>query len=96
MGRAPSSLLAVTLGAATVLVLATSGSITGPSEVNTCDISEFRCPSKDGQGTICLPMDRWCNGKDDCDNRADEPRSCSSKPIPLALFHLEIAFKIDK
>ena len=49
------------------------------TELNTCDISEFRCPSKDGQGSLCLPMDRWCNGKDDCDNRVDEPRSCSSK-----------------
>lgn len=56
-----------------------SGSFPAPSEVNTCDISEFRCPSKDGQGTLCLPMDRWCNGKDDCDNRVDEPRSCSSE-----------------
>lgn len=59
-----------------------------PSEVNTCDISEFRCPSKDGQGTLCLPMDRWCNGKDDCDNRVDEPRSCSSEYIHLLFFTL--------
>jgi hypothetical protein len=26
-----------------------------------------------------LPMDRWCNGKDECDNRVDEPRSCTSQ-----------------
>jgi hypothetical protein len=56
-----------------------SSSFLAPSEVNTCDISEFRCPSKDGQGTLCLPMDRWCNGKDECDNRVDEPRSCTSQ-----------------
>ena len=58
-----------------------TASFLAPSEVNTCDISEFRCPSKDGQGTLCLPMDRWCNGKDDCDNRVDEPRSCTSEYI---------------
>ncbi|EFX72717.1 hypothetical protein DAPPUDRAFT_254140 [Daphnia pulex] len=58
--------------------LASSSSFLAPSEVNTCDISEFRCPSKDGQGTLCLPMDRWCNGKDECDNRVDEPRSCTN------------------
>ena len=61
--------------------LASSSSFLAPSEVNTCDISEFRCPSKDGQGTLCLPMDRWCNGKDECDNRVDEPRSCTSQYI---------------
>ena len=55
------------------------GALPSSTELNTCDISEFRCPSKDGQGSLCLPMDRWCNGKDDCDNRVDEPRSCSSK-----------------
>lgn len=59
-----------------------SGAEAAATEYNTCDISEFRCPSKDGQGSICLPMDRWCNGKDDCDNRVDEPRSCSSKYPP--------------
>ena len=48
-----------------------------------CDISEFKCPAKDGkqQAHICIPMDRWCNGKDDCDNRHDEPRSCTCKTI---------------
>lgn len=68
--------------------ISSSPSLLGPSEVNTCDISEFRCPSKDGQGTLCLPMDRWCNGKDDCDNRVDEPRSCSSKQTSFLHYHL--------
>lgn len=76
-----SASLGVLAAAAAAVVLVAAGSLGGPSEVNTCDISEFRCPSKDGQGSICLPMDRWCNGKDDCDNRADEPRSCSSKSL---------------
>ncbi len=76
---------------ATALLLMWSSSVAtasflAPSEVNTCDISEFRCPSKDGQGTLCLPMDRWCNGKDDCDNRVDEPRSCTSEyPAPIRI-----------
>lgn len=65
-----------TVSASSAVSLASS-SFLAPSEVNTCDISEFRCPSKDGQGTLCLPMDRWCNGKDECDNRVDEPRSCT-------------------
>lgn len=43
-----------------------------------CDISEFRCAAKGAPGSLCLPMDRWCNGRDDCENRVDEPRSCSS------------------
>lgn len=67
-----------TVSASSAVSLASS-SFLAPSEVNTCDISEFRCPSKDGQGTLCLPMDRWCNGKDECDNRVDEPRSCTSQ-----------------
>lgn len=71
-----------TVSASSAVSLASS-SFLAPSEVNTCDISEFRCPSKDGQGTLCLPMDRWCNGKDECDNRVDEPRSCTSQ-----YFHL--------
>jgi hypothetical protein len=71
-----------------VLVVVVSSSFLAPSEVNTCDISEFRCPSKDGQGTLCLPMDRWCNGKDECDNRVDEPRSCTSQ------YHLFLYIKI--
>lgn len=71
-----------TVSASSAVSLASS-SFLAPSEVNTCDISEFRCPSKDGQGTLCLPMDRWCNGKDECDNRVDEPRSCTSQYFNL-------------
>ena len=76
------------------------------TELNTCDISEFRCPSKDGQGSLCLPMDRWCNGKDDCDNRVDEPRSCSSKSHPpffyfpiiatISLFYIRVMVAQEK
>ena len=69
-----------------------TASFLAPSEVNTCDISEFRCPSKDGQGTLCLPMDRWCNGKDDCDNRVDEPRSCTSEYIYISSSLPELLF----
>jgi hypothetical protein len=69
------------------LASSSSSSFLAPSEVNTCDISEFRCPSKDGQGTLCLPMDRWCNGKDECDNRVDEPRSCTSQ-YNISTFHI--------
>ena len=57
----------------------TSSSLALPSGGGTCDISEFRCSSKSQDGQLCLPMDRWCNGNVDCDNRVDEPRSCTSK-----------------
>lgn len=76
-----SSLVAqmTALMALVLALMLSSAAALAATEFNTCDISEFRCPSKDGQGSICLPMDRWCNGKDDCDNRVDEPRSCSSE-----------------
>lgn len=77
-------LLRILLCLLSVLLLRMTTALMSATEFNQCDISEFRCPSKDGQGSLCLPMDRWCNGKDDCDNRVDEPRSCSSAYIYLS------------
>ena len=57
----------------------------------TCDMSEFHCISKNQ--SLCLPADRWCNGKEECDNRFDEPRSCSSKLCILPGYSL---FIIDR
>ena len=37
-----------------------------------CDLSkEFDCG---GDGKMCIPLERLCNGKNDCGNWADEPK----------------------
>ena len=44
---------------------------TGDPEIG-CDLSkEFDCG---GDGKMCIPLERLCNGKNDCGNWADEPK----------------------
>lgn len=42
---------------------------------STCRISEFSCKG----GKLCLPLDRFCDGKDDCGDKSDEPKHCTGK-----------------
>jgi hypothetical protein len=39
----------------------------------TCKISEFSCHG----GALCLPLDKYCDGKDDCGDKSDEPKYCT-------------------
>ena len=41
--------------------------------VQTCKISEFACRIP----TNCLPLDKYCDGKDDCGDGSDEPKFCT-------------------
>lgn len=42
--------------------------------VITCRVSEFPCK---GSTTICVPLDKYCDGKADCEDGSDEPRHCT-------------------
>ena len=51
-----------------------------------CDLSkEFDCG---GDGKMCIPLDRVCNGKNDCGNWADEPKDfCEVNECSQSLIH---------
>ena len=38
-----------------------------------CKISEFPCRG----GALCLPLDKYCDGRDDCGDASDEPKYCT-------------------
>lgn len=39
-----------------------------------CRISEYLCTNKK-----CVPVNRFCDGKNDCGDSSDEPRHCTRK-----------------
>ncbi|GAB0090204.1 prolow-density lipoprotein receptor-related protein 1-like [Sergentomyia squamirostris] len=41
---------------------------------HACRISEFSCRGPNG---LCLPLDKYCDGKDDCGDGSDEPKFCT-------------------
>ena len=41
---------------------------------NNCRVSEFRCKTEK-----CIPINKFCNGIDDCSDKSDEPPYCSRK-----------------
>lgn len=41
-----------------------------------CRVSEFSCK---GNNNICIPLDKYCDGRVDCDDNSDEPKHCSGK-----------------
>ncbi|KAG4071236.1 hypothetical protein HA402_008971 [Bradysia odoriphaga] len=41
--------------------------------IDACKISEFACRG----GSICLPLDKYCDGRDDCGDSSDEPKFCT-------------------
>lgn len=41
----------------------------------TCKISEFSCRNSQ----LCLPLDRYCDGRDDCGDKSDEPKGCTGE-----------------
>lgn len=42
---------------------------------SACRISEFACKG----GKLCLPLDRYCDGRNDCGDQSDEPKHCTGK-----------------
>ncbi len=58
---------------------------TGDPKIGCNNTTEFDCG---GDGKMCIPLDRVCNGKNDCGNWADEPKKycgvneCSAEDAP--------------
>lgn len=46
-----------------------------------CRISEYQCSNKK-----CIPINRFCDGSNDCGDASDEPRHCTRKLFILILF----------
>ncbi|XP_059216973.1 uncharacterized protein LOC131994281 [Stomoxys calcitrans] len=42
--------------------------------VIACRVSEYPCK---GSTSICIPLDKYCDGKADCEDGSDEPRHCT-------------------
>ncbi|XP_039230702.1 uncharacterized protein LOC6539435 [Drosophila yakuba] len=42
-----------------------------------CRVSEFSCKGSGNSGTICVPLDKYCDGRSDCADGSDEPKHCS-------------------
>lgn len=45
--------------------------------IRSCKISEFACK---GSG-LCLPLDKYCDGIDQCGDLSDEPKFCTGTEI---------------
>lgn len=44
---------------------------------HACKVSEFPCRG----GALCLPLDKYCDGRDDCGDASDEPKYCTGNSI---------------
>lgn len=64
----------VQMGAIGILLLATLLRI---HSSHACKISEFPCRG----GALCLPLDKYCDGRDDCGDASDEPKYCTGNSI---------------
>ncbi|XP_030374233.1 uncharacterized protein LOC115623825 [Scaptodrosophila lebanonensis] len=42
-----------------------------------CRVSEFACKGSLNSGNICVPLDKYCDGRSDCPDGSDEPKHCS-------------------
>lgn len=64
----------VQMGAIGILLLAT---LLRTHSSHACKISEFPCRG----GALCLPLDKYCDGRDDCGDASDEPKYCTGNSI---------------
>lgn len=64
--------LQLLLPAVLVLLLATTLGL-------ACRVSEFSCKGSGNSGTICVPLDKYCDGRSDCADGSDEPKHCSGE-----------------
>ncbi|ALC45173.1 CG32206, partial [Drosophila busckii] len=44
---------------------------------HACRVSEFSCKGSGNSGNICVPLDKYCDGRNDCQDGKDEPKHCS-------------------
>lgn len=44
-----------------------------------CRVSEFSCKGSGNSGNICVPLDKYCDGRSDCADGSDEPKHCSGE-----------------
>jgi Low-density lipoprotein receptor domain class A len=49
--------------------------------IRSCKISEFPCKGS----SLCLPLDKYCDGIDHCGDLSDEPKFCSGESMTKAL-----------
>ncbi|XP_025837357.1 uncharacterized protein LOC108732223 [Agrilus planipennis] len=56
-----------------VVVSVATNAATATATPRSCRVSEFACAS----GQQCVPLNRFCNGINDCNDSSDEPRYCT-------------------
>ena len=52
-----------------------------------CRISEFPCKTNK-----CIRLDRYCDGRDDCGDKSDEPPHCTGRSAPSGARRLKCAW----
>jgi len=52
-----------------------------------CRVSEFSCKGSGSIGSICVPLDKYCDGRSDCADGSDEPKHCSGEYLSHLPLH---------